>query len=140
MSTGTVPVSNKADMLKTQVEGAKAKVDLSKATWLDSQLVEELRSAIRDRAKIKRKEDDIETEKRDVIARVQVLLDSLGLDSALDPRTGSVTAYTQQRSTLNQPKLKDELLKAGLPAEMIVRCFSKATTYSESSGLKFTPV
>jgi hypothetical protein len=140
MSTGTVPVSNKADMLKTQVEGAKAKVDLSKATWLDSQLVEELRSAIRDRAKLKRKEDDIETEKRDVIARVQVLLDSLGLDSALDPRTGSVTAYTQQRSTLNQPKLKDELLKAGLPAEMIVRCFSKATTYSESSGLKFTPV
>lgn len=139
MTKGTVPVSNKADMLKASVEGEKAKVDLTKATWLDRQLVEELRDLIKSRAAIKRKEDELDTHKQDVTAQIRVLLDTLGIDSALDPRVGSVTAYSQQRSSLNQSKLKEELLKAGLPAEAIVRCFTKATTYSESSGLKFTP-
>ena len=136
----TVPVSNKADALRAAVEGEKAKVDLSKATWLDKQLVEDLRAAIRERAQVKAKEDTLESHKRDVISQIEVLLTTLGIESALDPRSGSVTAYTQQRSSLNQGKLKEELLKAGMPAETIVRCFSKATTYTESSGLKFTPV
>jgi ATP phosphoribosyltransferase regulatory subunit HisZ len=136
----TVPVSNKADALRAAVEGEKAKVDLSKATWLDKQLVEDLRAAIRERAQVKAKEDTLESHKRDVISQIEVLLTTLGIESALDPRYGSVTAYTQQRSSLNQGKLKEELLKAGMPAETIVRCFSKATTYTESSGLKFTPV
>lgn len=136
----TVPVSNKADALRAAVEGEKAKVDLSKATWLDKQLVEDLRAAIRERAQVKAKEDTLESHKRDVISQIEVLLTTLGIESALDPRFGSVTAYTQQRSSLNQGKLKEELLKAGMPAETIVRCFSKATTYTESSGLKFTPV
>lgn len=136
---GTVPVSNKADALKSAVEGTKGKVDLSKATWLDAPLVEDLRAAIRERAHIKTKEDSLEVAKRDVIAQIQVLLDTLGIEAATDPKYGSVTAYTQQRSALNQSKLKEELLKAGMPAEVIVKCFTKATTYTESSGLKFTP-
>ena len=136
----TVPVSNKADALRAAVEGEKAKVDLSKANWLDKQLVEDLRSAIRERAHIKTKEETLETYKRDVISQIEVLLSTLGIESALDPKCGSVTAYSQQRSSLNQGKLKEELLKSGMPAETIVRCFSKATTYTESSGLKFTPV
>jgi hypothetical protein len=136
----TVPVSNKAEALKSAVEGTKAKVDLSKASWLDKQLVEDLRSAIRERAHIKTKEESLEVAKKDVISQIEVLLNTLGIESALDPRVGSVTAYTQQRSSLNQGKLKEELLKAGLPAETIVKCFTKATTYTESSGLKFTPV
>ena len=140
MAKGTVSVSNKADALKAAVEGEKAKVDLTKATWLDSQLVEELRTLIKSRGQIKRKEDELEDHKRDVVAQISVLLDALGIDSALDPRAGSVTAYSQQRSSLSQPKLKEELLKAGMPAEVIVKCFARATTYSESTGLKFTPV
>ena len=140
MTKGTVAVSNKADALKAAVEGEKAKVDLTKATWLDAPLVEELRMAIRDRAKIKRKEDDLDIEKGEVTARIEVLLDTIGIESALDPRVGSVTKYTQSRSNLNQTKLKEELLKAGMPADVVVRCFGKATTHSSSSGLKFTPL
>jgi hypothetical protein len=140
MSGGTVPVKNKADALKSAVEGTKGKVDLTKATWLDHQLVEDLRVAIRERAHIKNREDSLEVAKRDVLNQIEVLLDTLGIDSALDPRIGSVTRYDQTRSSLNQGKLKEELLKAGLPAEVIVKCFTKATTISESRGLKFTPV
>lgn len=138
--TGTVPVRNKADALKAAVEGEKAKVDLTKATWLDKQLVEDLRVAIRERAHIKTREESLEVTKRDVLNQIEVLLDTLGIDSALDPKVGSVTRYEQTRSSLNQGKLKEDLLKAGMPAEVIVRCFTKATTISESRGLKFTPV
>ena len=136
----TVEVTNKADALKAAVEGEKAKVDLSKATWLDRQLVEELRTAIRDRARLKKKEDDLALEKGKVVAQIEVLLDTIGIESALDPRAGSVTKYSQERSSLDKAKLKEELLKAGLPAEVVVRCFSRATSYATSTGLKFTPV
>ena len=136
----TTVIGNKADAFRAAVEGDKAKVDLTKANWLDSQLVEELRVLIKSRALIKRKEDELEDHKRDVLGQITVLLETLGLDAAMDPGVGSVTSYTQQRSNLNQSKLKEELLKAGMPAEVIVGCFAKATTYTESSGLKFTPV
>ena len=138
--SGTVPVSNKADMLKASLEGEKAKVDLTKATWLDKQLVEELRLAMRNRARVKKKEDELDKEKQDAVAQIEVLLDAIGIQSAIDPRVGSVTRYTQQRSSLNQGKLKEELLKTGMPAEIIVKCFGKATTYTESSGIKFTGI
>lgn len=137
--TGTVSVSNKVDALRSAVEGTKAKVDLSKATWLDAQLVEELTAAIRQRAKLKKREDDLDTDKRNVTAQIEVLLDSLGIESALDPRAGSVTRYEQKRSNLNQGKLKEELLRAGMNAETIAKCFGRATTYSSSSGVKYTP-
>ena len=90
----TVPVTNKADALKAAVLGEKAKVDLTKATWLDQPLVEELRILIKARAKIKKQEDDIESHKRDIISQIEVLMDTLGLDSALDPGIGSLTKYT----------------------------------------------
>ena len=136
---GTTVVSNKADALKVAVEGTRGKVDLSKATWLDKQLVEELALAIRQRAKLKAREDDLETDKRNVTAQIEVLLDSLSLDSVLDPRSGSVTRYSQNRSNLDKSKLKEELLKSGMPAETIVRCFDKSTTFTSFTGVKFTP-
>jgi ATP phosphoribosyltransferase regulatory subunit HisZ len=136
--SGTVVVSNTADALKAMIEGDKAKVDLSKATWLDKQLVEELRQAIHARSKIKKKEDDLDTEKQNIVAQIEVLLDAIGIQSALDPRSGSVTRYSQSRSSLNQSRLKEELLKKGVPAEVIVACFTKATSFSTSSGIKFT--
>ena len=139
MSTGTVPVANKADALKSAVEGTKGKVDLSKATWLDDGLVEELRTAMRERAHIKTKEDSLELYKKDINSQIEVLLDALGIQSAYQPHVGSITAYSQQRSSLNQTKLKEELMKSGMPAEVVVKCFTKATTYNESKGLKFTP-
>ena len=135
----TVPVSNKADALKAMVEGEKAKVDLVKASWLDQPLVEELRMLIKARAKVKRKEDELDSHKRDLISQIEVLMETLGLDSALEPGAGSMTKYTQDRSNLDRSKLKEELLKSGMPAEVIIRCFNKATTYTTASGVKFTP-
>ena len=135
----TVPVSNKADALKAMVEGEKAKVDLVKASWLDQPLVEELRSLIKSRAKIKKKEDELDSHKRDLISQIEVLMETLGLESALEPGAGSMTKYTQDRSNLDRSKLKEELLKSGMPAEVIIRCFNKATTHTTASGVKFTP-
>jgi hypothetical protein len=136
----TVPVSNKADALKASVEGEKAKVNLAKATWLDQQFVEELRIALKERAHIKHQEEQLESHKKDVVAQVEVLMESLGIASAYDPAVGSATRYSQDRTSLNQSRLKEELLHTGMPAEVIIRCFDKATTHTTSSGLKFTPV
>ena len=135
---GVAKVASKQEALRKMVEEERMKVDLTKATWLDKVLVEELSSAITKRAEIKKSEDELDTVKKNVVAQIEVLLDTLQIAGGVLPSIGTVVRYTQERSNLDKSKLKEELLKQGLPAEVIMQCFSASTTFSKSSGVKFT--
>jgi hypothetical protein len=135
---GVAKVANKQEALRKMVEEERMKVDLTKATWLDKVLVEELSSAITTRAEIKKSEDELDIQKKNVVAQIEVLLDTLQIAGGVLPSVGTVVQYTQERSNLDKSKLKEELLKQGIPAEIIMQCFYKSTTFSKSSGVKFT--
>lgn len=130
--------TNKADILQQKVEGERSGVDLDRCDWLDATLVKELKEAIRDRAKIKRQEDVLGQRKEDANQIIESMMGALGIDTAYIRSVGSVAQYSQDRRSLNQDLLKEELLKAGLPAETVVKCFAKATRTSTYKTVRFT--
>jgi len=67
-----------------------------------------------------------------------LLMDGLGIDTAYINRVGSVSAVEQDRKSLDQDRLKEELLKSGVPAEVIVRSFSVSTKTSHVSSVRFS--
>jgi len=120
------------------VEGDKVSVDLGNCGWLDETIVGELRRAISERAAIKRKEDELKGRKDDVNYEIAAYLDSLNIQSATLQGVGAVAKYSSGRAVLNQNKLKEGLLAAGVKAEVIISCFEKATSLSRSDGVRFT--
>lgn len=129
---------SKAEALQQQVEGTRKGLDLDQCDWLDSTLVTELRNAMRERAKIKREEEALAKRKDDATTVISSMLEALGIDTAYIRSVGSVVKYEQTRRLLDQDKLKQELLNAGMPAEILVKCFANATKQSTSAGVRFT--
>jgi hypothetical protein len=129
---------NKAEALQQQVEGSRRGVDLDACEWLDPELTSELKSAITSRQEIQLAEGRLKKRKADANATIAAVMGALDIDTASVCGVGSVSKYSQTRTTLDQDALKEILLSKGVPAEVIVESWERASKSKTIDGVRFS--
>lgn len=75
--------------------------------------------------------------KKEVDDTVQAVFDGWNIQSIKDERLGSLSEVTQTRPSLDKEKLKKELVRNGVPVDVVTDCFSKATTETTSKSYRY---
>lgn len=131
----TIPDTAKAEALRKMIEGRDRKTEFraEELPGWDAGVKESLERLLASRYALSIHEEEVDKEKKEIMKEIQSVMEDLGVESVIDEAFGSVSVSTTTKKTVDHGKLREELVRLGVPASTVGEAFNLASRETKAT-------
>jgi hypothetical protein len=134
-----IPKERKAEVFRKRLESRDDRITMDITdTDADPGAVDYMREALRERKFVYDHEKELKSMKSEANRKIEQALDVLGVSAVKDNILGGAAWVESSRKSLDQKRMREYLLRKGVPADWIRESIEEATKTTPSSYVRYT--